>query len=380
MGHVIEPVEFDKTKKGETHENQKWKMEKESETSQYVGYFKLCLVTEKKPETVEQKDPDKPKIDTKTCVSATNNPNEFENKQNCESVIASNVENFRTFDESTRKVFTIVLGFFVATTVKRWWDQTLKIPRLDKLAISLNAIMQEEGKEPELMKKVKLEILRLAALSYAIVMISLSGCFADKPEEVIEFLKEKKGLLKDDEIKALGFTPDHLKEKKRIFSATGSAMLKWWLPLNWAARIVQKEQKKGGHLPKEGKEIARHLIIIFNDLEHVADYSQRPMPKIALQAVQFVFWVSLVIGTLDNHHRNFDSKDKRTGLAANGFLMLLLDLVGHLDELIVYILFYSWIRMAEIVQNPFDGHKHYDIDVKRSIDTELYAATAALHF
>ena len=56
------------------------------------------------------------------------------------------------------------------------------------------------------------------------------------------------------------------------------------------------------------------------------------------------------------------------------------DVLGHLDELIVYILFYSWIRMGEIVQNPFDGHKHYDIDVKRSIDTELYAATAALHF
>jgi len=36
--------------------------------------------------------------------------------------------------------------------------------------------------------------------------------------------------------------------------------------------------------------------------------------------------------------------------------------------------------MAEIVQNPFDGHKHYDIDVMREIDTSLYAATAALHF
>ena len=50
------------------------------------------------------------------------------------------------------------------------------------------------------------------------------------------------------------------------------------------------------------------MIIVFNDLEHVADYSQRPMPKIALQAVQFVFWVSLVIGTLDNHHANFNKK------------------------------------------------------------------------
>ena len=98
------------------------------------------------------------------------------------------------------------------------------------------------------MKKVKHEILRLAALSYAIVMISISGEFADKPEAVIEFLKEKKGLLKDEEIKTLGFTKNQLNEKKRIFSATGAAMLKWWLPLNWAARIVQVEQKKGKYL------------------------------------------------------------------------------------------------------------------------------------
>ena len=109
-------------------------------------------------------------------------------------------------------------------------------------------IFYPEGKGPESMKKVKHEILRLAALSYAMVMISVSGCFADKPGEVIEFLKEKKGLLKDEEIKVLGFTEDQLKEKKRIFSATGAAMLKWWLPLNWAARKVQVEQKKGKYL------------------------------------------------------------------------------------------------------------------------------------
>ena len=61
-------------------------------------------------------------------------------------------------------------------------------------------------------------------------------------------------------------------------------------------------------------------------------------------------------------------------------IFLFQDILGHLDELIVYILFYAWIRMAEILQNPFDGHKHYGIDVFRYIDTELYAATAALHF
>ena len=77
-------------------------------------------------------------------------------------------------------------------------------------------------------------------------------------------------------------------------------------------------------MPKEGKEIARHLIVIFNNLDHVADYSQRPMPKIALQAVQFVFWVSLVIGTLDNHHTNFDEKSGFRHKITHPILLLLL--------------------------------------------------------
>jgi len=250
------------------------------------GYFKLFMVAKEKTSTDKKsvKEKEKPK-DTKTYVSATSKDNELVSKQNCKGIIAANVANFRTFEQNTRKVISVLLGFFVATIVTRWWAQTSKIPRLEKLAISLNAIMQEaEGEGPEPMKKVKREILRLAALSYAIVMISISGEKANKPEDVIKFLKEKKGLLKDEEIEALGFTDKELKEKRRIFSATGAAMLKWWLPLNWAAHIVQVEStnKEGGHLLKEGKVIAAVLINIFNDLEDLADYSQRPMPKIAL--------------------------------------------------------------------------------------------------
>ena len=146
MGHgnEIKPVQFDGNDK-----DQKWKLEqynvatrKKDKTSKF---FKLCLVEEpeNKTETVQQKDPNTPKIDTKTCVSANNHLNEFESKQDCGGIIAANVANFRTFEGNTRKVISVLLGFFVATIVKRWWDQTAKIPRLDKLAISLNAIMQE---------------------------------------------------------------------------------------------------------------------------------------------------------------------------------------------------------------------------------------------
>ena len=79
----------------------------------------------------------------------------------------------------------------------------------------------------------------------------------------------------------------------------------------------------GGHLLKEGKVIAAVLINLFNDLEDLADYSQRPMPKIALQAVQFVFWFKLVIGTLDNEYVNLDKKSGFRGQYSYALLLLL---------------------------------------------------------
>ena len=103
---------------------QKWNMEKTKETN----VFRLYFMKDGK---------------NKTYVSATTNNNELESKGDCGGIIAANVENFRTFEGNTRKVISVLLGFFVATIVKRWWDQTAKIPRLEKLAISLNSIMQE---------------------------------------------------------------------------------------------------------------------------------------------------------------------------------------------------------------------------------------------
>ena len=42
------------------------------------------------------------------------------------------------------------------------------------------------------MKNTKQEILRLACLSYSIVMLSISNKYADKAQEAIDLLKAKK--------------------------------------------------------------------------------------------------------------------------------------------------------------------------------------------
>ena len=50
------------------------------------------------------------------------------------------------------------------------------------------------------MKKTKQEILRLACLSYSIVMLSISNKYADKGQEAIDLLRDKK-IITEDEIR-----------------------------------------------------------------------------------------------------------------------------------------------------------------------------------
>ena len=68
----------------------------------------------------------------------------------------------------------------------------------------------------------------------------------------------------------------------------------------------------GGHIPQiNAREIVSGLTKIYNDLDIVADYSQRPMPYCVMQAVHMVFWISMIVGTLDNQHEmvmNFEGQ------------------------------------------------------------------------
>ena len=91
--------------------------------------------------------------------------------------------------------------------------------------------------------KTKKEILRLAALSYSMVMISLSGKYSKK-KEGLEVLNDFE-LIKKDEINDLVKPKD---EDDMYFTPKGGAMMKWGIPLNRASRIVQKEQISGNTL------------------------------------------------------------------------------------------------------------------------------------
>ena len=57
--------------------------------------------------------------------------------------IEKNKKQFQTFEENTKTALTFLVGAFVKLMVARWWAQTSKIPKLNRLAIRMNALMRE---------------------------------------------------------------------------------------------------------------------------------------------------------------------------------------------------------------------------------------------
>ena len=57
--------------------------------------------------------------------------------------IEKNKEQFQTFEENTKLALIFLVGSFVKLMVARWWAQTSKVPKLNRLAIRMNALMRE---------------------------------------------------------------------------------------------------------------------------------------------------------------------------------------------------------------------------------------------
>ena len=53
-----------------------------------------------------------------------------------------NVKKLTEVEQNMKRVLTFLLGFFVTQSIRRWWNQTSKIPHLTDLAVVCNAIFQ----------------------------------------------------------------------------------------------------------------------------------------------------------------------------------------------------------------------------------------------
>jgi len=240
----------------------------------------------------------------------------------------------------------MLLGFYVATMMRRWWNQISALPDVKLLAMTLNGLVLPDSNDGEKELKLKKTILRYCMLSYTLLMAEITKPGKSKAD-LIDIVSEKSLILPKEEV-----------------AFDGQDMAKhWWVPINWACKLVQM------NLPmmKDAKEIIGQLNKFQNGLQKLLEYHENPLPALCAQAVHIMAWGFLIIGAFT------DQSCEGTHHAA---WIPLLDFPWT-QSLILMILF-SWLRMGEVCRSPFDGDSVYDLKVLQEIDIQIYTASLAL--
>ena len=171
------------------------------------------------------------------------------------------------------KILTFFLGFYVATMMKRWWDQISSLPDITPVAMALNGWVQPLPNSLVLKKT----ILRYCLLSYNSVMIQITGSAKNDKNMAMDAPKEK-GLL--------------LPEELGQFNAKNSRH--WWVPINAACTLVQANT---GELIRDGKDLMAAIGKFQCTLHQLMQFYENPMPCLCAQVVHLACWIYVILGS-----------------------------------------------------------------------------------
>ena len=172
--------------------------------------------------------------------------------------------------ESTR-ILTFFLGFFVASMMKRWWDQVTTLPDISQVAMVLNGLVKS-GKDSLSLKKT---ILRYCLLSYNAVMINITKN-ARKSKMMVEDPEEKGLLLPGD--------ADQFNMKNSR---------NWWVPINHACGIVQDHPE----MIKDVKDVVVTIGKFQESLHKLTKFHENPLPTLCVQVVHLACWMYVFLGS-----------------------------------------------------------------------------------
>ena len=303
------------------------------------------------------------------------------------------------------KVITFVLGFYVATMMRRWWTQISKLPDITQVAMALNGFVQPKPDDPEQMTramKLKKDILRYCMLSYSFLMIEMTRPSTTPKTwmgKVYSFLSiriqpnqtKRNQQTRRDKIVDL----EHVKEKNLLLPNEeaffhGKDMDKyWWLPLHWACKKIQANRE----MIDSSYEVVNALKEYQHNLYCLLEYHMNPFPNICSQAVYVAAWVYLLMATYASQmvdkmeHNDFKQwivsfigvsfqdlvEEIRTFLTNSSFQNF-----PFIPSAMIVVLF-SMLQMAEICKSPFDQNSEYDVHVKEEIDIQSFLASLALY-
>ena len=229
----------------------------------------------------------------------------YENKyeEDCEDVyftqqkIKHEIKQMLQAHKMYTKVITFVLGFYVATMMGRWWSQISKLPDITQVAMKLNALVcPNNSAETERAEEMKRRILRYCMLSYYLLMIEVNGPKTFKKSFIgrayVCFTRDKKApkysTLKFHEVEDKGLL---VGQEKDIFDGKSKDLEKyWWVPMNWACKLVQENLGMINY----ADEVVKSLTAYQHNLQSLLEYHMNPFPSLSRQVAHLACWAYIL--------------------------------------------------------------------------------------
>eukprot|EP00092_Neocalanus_flemingeri_P011927 GFUD01012859.1.p1 GENE.GFUD01012859.1~~GFUD01012859.1.p1 ORF type:complete len:435 (-),score=93.53 GFUD01012859.1:908-2068(-) len=272
-------------------------------------------------------------------------------------------KNWAAHFSTMTRLLTFLLGFYVSTICKRWWDQVSKLPDADNLGLVLGGLVWAQSEaEADAARDFKKTILRYTHLSWTMCLARISTPLSNKFSSAQEYIDKK--LLTKSEAEAL-----------KIDTDDRDCSTLWWVPLSWAVSMVNdafnnKEKGKDGLIPKDHKDVVSAICKVRNDLFNLAEYRLQPLPAIYTQAVWVAVYGWALISIVANQSR-MHYRDNEASLVVT----ILLSFPGH--ELLMFLLIFGWLKVADILVDPF-GNDFWDIDLVSTLDINIWKSSVTI--
>ena len=247
------------------------------------------------------------------------------------------------------KILTLLLGFYVAFTIERWWRQVSLLPRIDSICLTLEGCVWCDPRKKEIdilvpeeginVIQFKQTVARYCLLSFTMCMSMISQPLRKKFRKPQNFNQAL--LLSFEEYNVL----------KSKYGGDGWKT-KWTVPLLWANSMICRAsaEPKDDLKFKYTREIIRELKIFQRNLRDLSDFNTYHVPNLVIRGITLGIWFWFCMGI-------FASEGLLTSLGHDISLPSALVLNFPLMHCIQYIMLFQWLHTATFLQNPFGKDK-----------------------
>ena len=248
------------------------------------------------------------------------------------------------------KILTLLLGFYVAFTVERWWRQVSLLPRMDSICLTLEGCIWWDPRknESEIFVEEDLDVIQFKKTIARYCLLSFTMCMS-----MISKPLRKKFTKPRDFNRALLLSIEEYNILKSKYGGDGWKT-KWTVPLLWAnamiSRACNKTQDQDSVRFQLTREMLRELKTFQRSLRDLSDFNTYHVPNLVIRGITLGIWFWFCMGI-------FASEGLLTSLGHEISLSSALVLNFPLMHCVQYIMLFGWLHTATFLQNPFGNDK-----------------------